>query len=360
MNTGELITVLKNAGLSPYQAEAYVTLLELGSASARDLADASGVPGPRIYDVLRDLEDLGYVTTYEQDQLYTRANDPTEALSELRMHVGQFTAAINEIEQRWCEPEEHDYEARLVRRFQTVFSQAEQAIANASHHVRVSVTPGYFTELRPALRKAHERGILVHILLYSPSDGELQKDEIDFTGVCTEARRRDPCWDESFAALVDSQKVCFAWYHNTPQEYGVLVNDPGQQFVYWFYFMSLWDISETLYSETISQFPLTFTEIRDCIRTIEPHLQDGATVRAQSVGHRVSTRRPCELNGVITETRYTGGTTESEVSPLRLAGQAALVLQTKTEIVTIGGINSVVEDVEADSITVEEISHQKP
>ena len=40
MNTAELRTALRNAGLSQYQAEAYVALLQLGAASATELADA--------------------------------------------------------------------------------------------------------------------------------------------------------------------------------------------------------------------------------------------------------------------------------------------------------------------------------
>jgi DNA-binding MarR family transcriptional regulator len=63
MDTDELHAVLEEAGLSPYQADAYETLLELGSASASEIATTSGVPQPRIYDVLRGLEDDGYVTT---------------------------------------------------------------------------------------------------------------------------------------------------------------------------------------------------------------------------------------------------------------------------------------------------------
>ena len=72
MNVDELITTLQNAGFAPYQAQAYVALLELGSASAQEIATASDVPGPRIYDVLHSLEEDGYITTYEQDPLRPR------------------------------------------------------------------------------------------------------------------------------------------------------------------------------------------------------------------------------------------------------------------------------------------------
>lgn len=44
MDTTTLAATLADAGLSPYQADAYVALLDLGSASAGQLADASDVP----------------------------------------------------------------------------------------------------------------------------------------------------------------------------------------------------------------------------------------------------------------------------------------------------------------------------
>lgn len=67
---------LRDAGLSPYQADAYVALLGRGTLSAQELAGASGVPGPRMYDVPDGLEAKGFVVTYERDQLYVEALEP--------------------------------------------------------------------------------------------------------------------------------------------------------------------------------------------------------------------------------------------------------------------------------------------
>ncbi|MFW5950269.1 MAG: TrmB family transcriptional regulator, partial [archaeon] len=64
-----LIETLEKVGLSPYQSKAYVTVLKLGSATATTIAEKSGVPESRIYDVLRDLEDEGFIEVYEQDSL---------------------------------------------------------------------------------------------------------------------------------------------------------------------------------------------------------------------------------------------------------------------------------------------------
>ena len=84
METETFVTVLEEAGLSPYEAEVYVTLLDLGTASATEIADESEVPGPRIYDVLRSLADRGYVETYKQGTLQARAHDPPDVVENLQ------------------------------------------------------------------------------------------------------------------------------------------------------------------------------------------------------------------------------------------------------------------------------------
>ncbi len=42
-----------------------MTLLELGSRAATDIARGADIPGTRIYDVLDDLEQVGYIETCE-------------------------------------------------------------------------------------------------------------------------------------------------------------------------------------------------------------------------------------------------------------------------------------------------------
>ena len=60
MDSSELRRVLRDAGLSKYQSQAYTALFRFGTASATELADASGVPAARISDALRDLDEKGY------------------------------------------------------------------------------------------------------------------------------------------------------------------------------------------------------------------------------------------------------------------------------------------------------------
>ncbi|MFC7027078.1 helix-turn-helix domain-containing protein [Halomicroarcula sp. GCM10025710] len=61
MESHEAFTdVLTDADFSKYEAEVYLSVLELTDASAADIAEISTVPRSRVYDVLRDLETQGY------------------------------------------------------------------------------------------------------------------------------------------------------------------------------------------------------------------------------------------------------------------------------------------------------------
>ncbi|WP_254544138.1 TrmB family transcriptional regulator [Halomarina pelagica] len=357
METAELITVLRGAGLSPYQADAYVTLLELGSASASDLATASGVPGPRIYDVLRGLEDDGYVTTYKQDRLYARAKDPTEALANIRTHVGRLEAAIGEIEDRWHQSEPHDHELTVVRRFETVFERTKRDVRTADQYILLAVTPPQFLELRPALAAAHENHVYVRIVIHPRPDEDIVLDEADFEAACAEARETVPCKGKPFVALVDHRKARLALNVGSSDEYGFLVDDPLHEYLLWFYLAGLSEVAKPIYADPDVRLPVVLSEIRSCIRMIEPYLREEQSVNVRVRGRWVETRRPCEISGVVTTIQYAGEPVVDEpLSLFHLAEQAAFVVDTGDRSVTVGGFGAVLEELEADEIIVESVT----
>jgi signal transduction histidine kinase/sugar-specific transcriptional regulator TrmB len=169
MESGGLTDILQDAGLSPYQAEAYVRLLELGTASATELAEASDVPDARIYDVLRDLDEHGYVEVYEQDTFRARAVDPDVVVEDLTERAGRFEAAAEEIRERWQQPAMDSHAVSIVKRFDTVFDRAAALIGEAENEVQLAVTPAQFEQLRPALGRAFDR--LTEIAAGDEGDG---------------------------------------------------------------------------------------------------------------------------------------------------------------------------------------------
>src|SRR5512136_630980 len=57
----EIINSLRNIGLNQYEARAYHALTAFGSSTAGELSEVADLPRPRVYDVLRGLQDKGFV-----------------------------------------------------------------------------------------------------------------------------------------------------------------------------------------------------------------------------------------------------------------------------------------------------------
>ena len=357
MNEDELVTILQDSGLSPYQAEAYVTLLELGSAPATDVAEASDVPDPRIYDVLRDLEGKGFVETYEQDSLHARAHNPSDVLSELRSQAEQYEAAAEEIEERWNEPAIAQSKVSVVSRFNTVIGQAREYIRNANNQIQLSITAEQFEELRPALVDAVADGVIVKLSLHIP---EGDSADPDLEAACTEARLCP--LPTPFIVIVDRERVAFAPHSSSLNEYGVLVENRSHAYVfYWFFVTSRWDVWDTLHSERSEEFPRRYINIRYCISDLAPLFEEGATIEATVVGSDIETGEPREVEGTLHDISTTGdfsgadGPLAETLSVADFAGVARFSIDTGDEIVEVGGWGATLEDVEADRITVTDV-----
>jgi sugar-specific transcriptional regulator TrmB len=357
MDSAELVGTLERAGLSPYQAEAYVALLEYGATSATELASASDVPKPRIYDVLEELEDRGYVETYEAGSLHARAHSPADVMEDLRARAGMFESAAEEVEERWEQPSLESNRASIVKRFQTVYERASMFVDGAQHQVHLSLTPEEFTRLRPRLVAAHDRGVSVRVSIHT-KPGEDPPD-LDFRGACWEARHRR--FPAPFVTLVDRRKTCFAHHPDAFEEYGVLVDDRTHAHVFhWYFRTALWDDWETLYVAT-GDGPVEYLDIRQCARDLSPLIEAGADVRARVEGYDIETGENVELEGRVREAVVsatgdrTDGVNDSNGGRPSMAGQVSLVVETDDGATTVGGWGSMLESVEATHITVLEV-----
>ena len=77
----ENIEVLKGIGLTMYEAQAYVTLTSLISSTASEIAEESGIPRSKIYDVLKGLSKKHYLEVEDGRPLTYNVKSPVEVLS---------------------------------------------------------------------------------------------------------------------------------------------------------------------------------------------------------------------------------------------------------------------------------------
>ena len=91
----ELVSKIKNYfGLNIYETKVWLALLQKGVASAGEIADISGVPRSRTYDVLESLEKQGFAVQKIGKPVKYLAVKPTQVIDKLKK------GAMNEMEDR--------------------------------------------------------------------------------------------------------------------------------------------------------------------------------------------------------------------------------------------------------------------
>lgn len=354
MDAPELVETLERYGLSPYQAAAYVTVVERGTMAAQEVADASSVPQPRVYDILRDLESEGFVTTFEQDKLYVQALDPERALDSVRERAAALEAAADEITDRWQQPAVKEHTVSLVQRGQTVFEKAREGLAHATDSVKLVCKTDHLDALWPTLAAAHERDVFVEVSLYDVGDESLE--EYDFAEICTHACALGrPLRTDPFGALVDRERAWYSWYPDTDDEYGIYIDDSAHENMVWNYVLGLQEAATDRYAATPYEPPLRFGALRDCLHVVEPLVREGRTLTAEIAGTWVETGRQCELSGTIETIDYPGFEDGESAMPLHMFSVANLTLDAGEETHVVGGFDALVEDVEATRVVITDI-----
>lgn len=357
METEKLRTALENAGVTQYEADAYIALLERGTAPAVEIAEASGVPQARIYDVLRNLAEKEYVETFQQGTLKARANDPATVIEDLQSYAETITSAAEEIQERWEEPDVEDSKISVVSQPRTVYDRAREWIDDAENEIELSVTPRQFNNLHDALCAAFERGVVIKLTLTpeAGSDPPVSEFTDRFEGCVSEARYRD--MPTPFLLLADRTKVCFAPEASLPttSQYGVLVQDYSLSRVFdWFFQTAVWTNWEVLYSTRTGELPAVYTNIRECIRHVKPLFEEGHRVVLTVEGHRRDGGDPVELTGEVADVFYEEHDSSESSPPLEsFVSEATITLDVDGETYEIGGWGALIEEIEAERLTVE-------
>lgn len=350
MDTETLRTTLEDIGLTQYEADVYITVLELGSASATEISDASDVPQARIYDVLRNLEGEGYVEMYEKGNLHARARDPEEVVEKLDTYADTVTQAGSELRDRWEKPTVENHQVSVIRPVSTIYDRAAEQIADAVNEIQVALTPEQFREFRESFVAASERGVVVKATLTGVDD----LPDLDFEGAVTEVRhRRLPT---PFLLLADRMSASFTPEEtlHPAQEYGLLVNDYSLSRIFdWYFQTAFWEPWPQVYSARQESLPRTYTNIRECIRDIRSSVDEGKevvlTVQGQLQGESVER----EFTGRVTGIAYTAG--ENGPALATFTKEATITLETPEETFAVGGWGAMLEDIEARRFVVETI-----
>lgn len=85
----EDINLLKQLGLTTYEAKAYITLSSLIQATADEISDKSDIPRSKIYDVLKRLNSKDYIKIESGRPLTYHVNPPINVLKREKKNLSE-------------------------------------------------------------------------------------------------------------------------------------------------------------------------------------------------------------------------------------------------------------------------------
>jgi len=98
----EVVEKLRGFGLTPYEAKAFVTLVHLSEASAREISDYAKIPRTKVYDVLKRLAEKGFIEVQPGNPTLFRALEPLEVAGKLQhemvYRIKEFMTLVEKIQ----------------------------------------------------------------------------------------------------------------------------------------------------------------------------------------------------------------------------------------------------------------------
>lgn len=190
----KVMDALKSIGLNLYERNIWIALLSKGSGSVGELADISGVPRSRAYDILESLANKGFIVLQPTKPLKAIALPPEEAIERVKKKLEEnLRSQIERLEElknsqvmkelttlyksgiKSISPEE----IVGALKGESVFQQLETMIKVANKKINILTTQeGLMTLMKnhlDLLRKVKEKGVEIKIVT-TLSDNRLKEE----------------------------------------------------------------------------------------------------------------------------------------------------------------------------------------
>ncbi|SEP18726.1 Sugar-specific transcriptional regulator TrmB [Halogranum amylolyticum] len=344
---------LGDFGFSDKEIDVYLALLSRGEATTGTISEDADVTQQSVYSITDRLEDRGLVRVNEHASPKTiRAVPPAESMAALTNRIDSITPVL---EDRFNDTQPQTPELKIVKSQKTAVKRLRDAVSNAQREVVVAIPKHIYPEIEQELQAALERDVLV--ILFMQGVDDYQEARNRYAGAADVVR----CWSESFlflfavdtqspdcstseAALIgDAQLLSGA--HNLGD--GVAVSEQHLTgSIRGMFFGALWPTGTEVSVTTPDQLPKTYPWFWQAVLQAMVHQQSGTDLWAE-----VETTDGETLAGPISRIRQ--ALVEPPTNDFTL--ETSLFLETDVGEVSIGGQNSIIEDYEASSITLQSI-----
>jgi sugar-specific transcriptional regulator TrmB len=165
---------MESLGLTGYEIKAYLSLVEIRSASASDISKKSGIPYSKIYEVLNSLEDKGWAESDRSRPQKFFPRSPQTGLEAMKMRIENGIKDNESLIMRELMPV---YEKRgirekpeiwVVRGIYNIAAKVSEIIQTCQQELLIAipkVAEDIARPVQPMLRMLHERGVKIAVLV---------------------------------------------------------------------------------------------------------------------------------------------------------------------------------------------------
>ena len=166
-----LIEELVRLGMTGYEARVYAGLVGLGEGTARQVHEASGVPRPRVYDILVSLESKGFVEVWQGKPMYYRAIPPDRLMRLLREDLEESMGVVSdELNDLSLKARQRTFPVWHIRGDMSIQDQMMAFLADVKKELIVVCTRTSI--FRPLVNDLREISRRAEVLCYVPEDAE--------------------------------------------------------------------------------------------------------------------------------------------------------------------------------------------
>ncbi len=175
------VDALVRLGLSKYEAKVYLATVALGTSVAGKIYRISGVPRPRVYEVLESLSQRGLVEIQQGRPMRYTARSPSEAIRRLvqsyRTTGEELTRHLKKIQGTESQRMSQAL-AWSIRGERQILSKLKDLISSATADVCCYRVPEKFLGLRDAFLKARSRGVRLRSIVFEDDPTLWQMSDI--------------------------------------------------------------------------------------------------------------------------------------------------------------------------------------
>ena len=228
--TKSVLNELRDLGLSTYEAQAYLSLIQTPNVSATDLCNDTGIPDSKIYFALEELQRKGLIVVSEGVPRRYRALRPKDALLKLKSiitreyeaQIGRLNQLAVALEPLYSPGERADVDlAYVVKGFDNVLNRMQEVLRSARQEAVIFIpNTNIYDRLAKTIANLRREGVKVKLALPPKMRKELQ------IGEGSEIRTMSPNCHHCWLAVVDNKTAISSSEWMTDRCHAILTQDP--------------------------------------------------------------------------------------------------------------------------------------